>query len=278
MTYFKLLGAFEVTSGTDGALSASRNVTPRAPKVRSVLALLLLQANQVVHVDTIIEELWGPNPPRSAVTIVQTYIYHLRKVFAAEKLDPPGKSLLATRSPGYLLHAEPEQMDAEIFERLVQEGRDLKEKDRPRQAAATLSRALGMWTGPALADVPQGRLLQAHAVHLEELRINALELRIQADMALGKHRELIAELRSLTCAHPFHEWFHGQLISVLSRSGRRGEALQAYQSLRALLSEELGVDPSPGLQRLQRHVLALGAPDRCPPLRTGGNKPLGVAS
>jgi len=271
MTYFKLLGVFEVTSDANGALSAGRSATPRAPKVRGVLALLLLQANRVVHVETIIEELWGPNPPRSAVTIVQTYIYHLRKIFAAENLDPPGKPLLATRSPGYLLHAEPEQVDAEVFERLVQEGRDLKEKDRPRQAAAALSRALGMWTGPALADVPQGRLLQAHAVHLEELRINA-------DMAMGKHRELIAELRSLTCAHPFHEWFHGQLITVLSRSGRRSEALQAYQSLRALLSEELGVDPSPALQQLQQHVLALGAPDRCPPLRAGRSKPLGLAS
>jgi DNA-binding SARP family transcriptional activator len=278
MTNFKLLGVFEVTSGADGTLDASRNVTPTAPKLRGVLALLLLQANRVVHVDTIIEELWGPNPPRSAVTIVQTYIYHLRKVFAAEKLDPPGKPLLATRPPGYLLHAEPEQVDAEVFERLVQEGRDLKEKDRPRQAAATLSRALGMWVGPALDGVPQGRLLQAHVVHLEELRINALEMRIQADITLGKHGELIAELRSLTCAYPFHEWFHGQLISVLSRSGRRSEALQAYQSLRALLSEELGVDPSPGLQRLQQHVLTLGAPDRCPPLKHGRNKPLGLAS
>jgi DNA-binding SARP family transcriptional activator len=276
MTYFKLLGVFEVTSGANGAVNAAHCVTPRAPKLRAVLALLLLQANQIVHMDTIIEELWGPNPPRSAVTIVQTYIYHLRKIFAAEKLDMPGEPLLATRSPGYLLHAEPAQVDAEVFERLVQECRALK--DCPRQAAATLSRALGMWTGTALADVPRGRLLQAHAVHLEELRINALELRIQADMALGKHRELIAELRSLTSAYPFHEWFHGQLIAVLSRSGRRSEALQAYQSLRALLSVELGVDPSPALQRLQQHVLGLGSPDQRPQPKPGGNKPLRLVS
>jgi DNA-binding SARP family transcriptional activator len=206
---------------------------------------------------------------------VQTYIYHLRKISKAEKLDLPGKPLLATRAPGYLLQTEPGHVDAEIFEQLVQEGRALKEKDKPRQAAATLSRALGMWSGTALADVPQGRLLQAHAVHLQELRISALELRIQADMALGKHRELIPELRALTYAHPLHEWFHGQLIAVLSRSGRRSEALQAYQSLRALLSEELGVDPSPALQRLQQHVLA---PDQGPPLRRGASKPLRLAS
>jgi DNA-binding SARP family transcriptional activator len=209
-----------------------------------------------------IEELWGPTPPQSAVTIVQTYIYHLRKIFAAEKLDPPGKPLLATKPPGYLLQAGPEQVDVEVFERLVRQGRDLKDKDHPHQAAAILSQALDMWTGPALADVPQGTLLQAHAVHLEERRINALELRIQLDVTLGKHRELIAELRSLTCAHPLNEWFHGQLIAVLTRSGRRGEALQAYEDLRALLSEELGVDPSPALQRLQLQVLSLGGPER----------------
>jgi DNA-binding SARP family transcriptional activator len=274
MAQFRLLGAFEVTSGRNGAHS----VTPRAPKLRTVLALLLLQANQAVHVDTIIEELWGGNPPQSAITIVQTYIYHLRKLFAAEKIDAAGKPLLVTRLPGYLLHAEPEQVDAGVFERLVGRGRDMKEQDRLQQAAATLSQALGMWTGPALADVPQGRLLQAHAVHLEELRINALELRIQADIALGKHRELIAELRSLTCAHPFHEWFHGQLIAMLSRCGRRGEALQAYQSLRVLLSEELGVDPSPALQRLQQRVLMQGGgPERYLPLRPG-RKPVGIVS
>jgi DNA-binding SARP family transcriptional activator len=252
MTYFRLLGTFEVTSVFN---STGRNCTPQAPKLRSVLALLLLQANRVVQIDTIIEELWGPNPPRSAITIVQTYVYQLRKIFAACKLDPPGRTLLATRPTGYLFQTEPGQVDAEVFERLVRRGRDLKEKNQPRQATATLSEALDMWTGSALADVPQGRLLQAHAVHLEERRINALELRIQADISLGRHRDLIAELKSLTCTHPLNEWFHEQLIAVLNRCGRRGEALQAYQDVRVLLSEELGVDPSPALQRLQRQVL-----------------------
>jgi DNA-binding SARP family transcriptional activator len=247
MTYFRVLGALEVSS--------RRNCTPQAPKLRSVLALLLLQANRVVQMDTIIEELWGPNPPRSAVTIVQTYVYNLRKIFAAEMIDPPGRPLLTTKPPGYLFQTEPGQIDAEVFERLVRRGRDLKEMNQPRQAAVTLSQALDMWTGPALAGVPQGRLLQAHAVHLEERRINALELRIQVDISLGRHRDLIPELRSLTCAHPLNEWFHEQLIAVLNRCGRRGEALQAYQDVRVLLSEELGVDPSPALQRLQRQVL-----------------------
>lgn len=259
MVRYKLLGAFEVVG--------SRNCTPMAPKLRSVLALLLLQANRVVHLDTLIDELWGPDPPKSAVTTVQTYIYHLRKSFVAEQLDPPGRRLIATKQPGYLFHTEPEQVDAEVFERLVRQGRDSMEEGCPRPAAAFLGQALDMWTGPALADVPQGDLLHAHAVHLEERRINALELRIQVDISLGRQHQLIPELSSLVCAHPLNEWFHGQLIAALNHAGRRSEALLAYQTLRSLLSEELGVDPSAALQLLQRQVLAPGKPEQSSPSR-----------
>jgi DNA-binding SARP family transcriptional activator len=250
IVHYKLLGAFEV--------AGSRDCTPAAPKLRSVLALLLLQANRVVHLDTLIDELWGPDPPKSAVTIVQTYIYHLRKIFVAEQLDPVAQRLIATRQPGYLFHTKPEQVDADIFDRLVRHGRDSMEDGHPRPAAASLGQALAMWTGPALANVPQGELLHAHAVHLEERRINALELRIEVDISLGRQRQLIPELSSLVYTHPLNEWFHGQLIAALSNAGRRGEALLAYQTLRKLLSEELGVDPSTALQLLQRQVLAPG--------------------
>jgi DNA-binding SARP family transcriptional activator len=250
IVHYKLLGAFEV--------AGSRDCTPAAPKLRSVLALLLLHANRVVHLDTLIDELWGPDPPKSAVTIVQTYIYHLRKIFVAEQLDPVAQRLIATRQPGYLFHTKPEQVDADIFDRLVRHGRDSMEDGHPRPAAASLGQALAMWTGPALANVPQGELLHAHAVHLEERRINALELRIEVDISLGRQRQLIPELSSLVYTHPLNEWFHGQLIAALSNAGRRGEALLAYQTLRKLLSEELGVDPSTALQLLQRQVLAPG--------------------
>ncbi len=251
---YKLLGAFEVVG--------SRDCTPMAPKLRSVLALLLLQANRVVNQATLIDELWGRDPPQSAATTVQTYIYHLRKTFAAEKLNPPHHRLLATKPPGYLFHTEPEQVDAEVFERLVRQGRDSMEDGHPREAAASLSRALRLWTGPALADVPQGNLLHAHAVYLQEQRINALELRIQVNISLGRQRQLIPELSALVCAHPFNEWFHGQLIAALNGAGRRSEALLAYQNLRGLLSQELGVDPSAALQRLQLQVLSVGKPER----------------
>jgi SARP family transcriptional regulator, regulator of embCAB operon len=257
MPQFKVLGTLEVVDG-------SRTSTPSPPKIRSVLALLLLRANRIVSVESLIEELWGPDPPRSAVTTVQTYIYHLRRRFAAERLDPPGGQLIATKPAGYLIWASPEQVDAVVFERLLARGRDAIEEDRPEEAGMLLREALDLWTGPALADVPQGNLLQAHAIHLEELRLNAIELRIRADLRLGRHHALIAELRSLVRAHPLNEWFHGQLIAALSRCGRRGEALQAYQEVRSVLSNELGVDPSPALQRLQRQVLSVGIPEPTP--------------
>jgi DNA-binding SARP family transcriptional activator len=259
MVHYKLLGALEVVG--------SRNCTPVAPKLRSVLALLLLQANRVVHLDALIDELWGPDPPKSAVTTVQTYIYHLRKIFVAEELNPPGGQLIATKQPGYLFHTELEQVDTEVFERLLRQGRDLMEQGHPRPAAASLGQALDMWTGPALEDVPQGDLLRAHAVHLEERRINTLELRIQVDISLGRQHQLIPELSSLVCTYPLNEWFHGQLITALSQAGRRSDALLAYQTLRSLLSEELGVDPSTALQLLQRQVIAAVKPERSSPNR-----------
>jgi DNA-binding SARP family transcriptional activator len=252
MPEFKVLGALEV-------MSRERIYTPSPPKVRRVLALLVVRANRVVHIDDLIEELWGPRPPKSAVTTVQTYIYHLRKVFEREHLNPPHKELLFTKSPGYVFRIEDDQVDSKIFERLVSQGQVLLDKGHADQASEVLRGALDMWTGPALANVFAGSVLRAHVVYLEERRIGALELRIQADMELGRYRSLIGELRSLVTVHPLHEWFHEQLITVLTQAGRRGEALQAYQQVRRNLSDELGVDPSPQLQRLQHQVLSLGA-------------------
>lgn len=254
MPQFKVLGTLEVTDG-------NRTSTPTPPKIRSVLALLLLRAGRIVSVDSLIEELWGPDPPRSAVTTVQTYIYHLRRMFSAEGLDPLNGQLISTKPAGYLIGVKPEQVDAVTFEGMLSRGRQAIEEERFEDAGVLLREALDLWTGPALVDVPQGNLLQAHAIHLEELRLNAIELRIGADIRMGRHHALIAELRSLVRAHPLNEWFHGQLIATLSRRGRRGEALQAYQELRALLNNELGVDPSPALQRLQRQILSAGAPE-----------------
>jgi DNA-binding SARP family transcriptional activator len=224
-----------------------------APKVRNVLALLLLRANQVVPTDALIEELWPDGPPASAVATTQTYVYRLRKVLASARAGRGEE--LRTLAPGYLLTVAADQVDAGAFERLTERGRLLLAAGRPDEAAAVLRQSLALWSGPALADVATGPLLSSHVTHLEESRIRALELRIEADLRLGLHRGLIGELRSLASAYSLNEWFHGTLIAALNRSGRRGEALKAYQDLRVLLRDELGVEPCAQVQRLLHDTL-----------------------
>ncbi|MCA2219202.1 AfsR/SARP family transcriptional regulator [Jidongwangia harbinensis] len=253
MAQFKILGPLAVTSG-------GRVCTPTAPRVRTVLALLLLQSGRVVPVSTMIGELWGDQPAKSALTTVQTYIYHLRKLFARERLETPERRLLISHPNGYELRLPPDALDLDVFGRLVDEGRRELNAGRPDRAAGPLHRALGLWTGPALTNVTTGPLVQMHLLQLEEQRIRALELRIQSDLELGRHRELTGELRLLVGTHPLNEWFHRQLIVVLDRCGRRADALRAYQQVRRLLNDELGIDPSAELQRLHRQVLAGTAP------------------
>jgi DNA-binding SARP family transcriptional activator len=252
--HFNVLGSLEMQHD-------NHVCTPTAPKVRWVLALLLTRANQVVGVETVINELWGDAPPRSAVTTAQTYIYQLRQTFRRILGDKAAGELLTTRSPGYLLRIGPEACDATRFERMVEEGRVALDGGFYAEASRQLGEALALWRGAALGDVPAGRVLEAHVAHLEEMRLQALELRIQADLSLGRHRELIPELRSLVAAHPLNEWVHGQLINALNLSGRRSEALQAYQNLRRVLLDELGLEPSRQLQRLQRMVLNDDGPE-----------------
>jgi DNA-binding SARP family transcriptional activator len=230
-------------------------LTPSAPKVCQVLGMLLFSANRVVELDALIEELWADRPPHSAVTTAQTYIYHLRKMLARHAAAGAQVPRLESRAPGYLLRIEPGQIDAVVFERLYRQGRSLLDEHRPEEAAQRLAQALALWRGPALANVCAGRLLEGQIAHLHELKIAALETRIAADMQLGRHRELICELRAIVAAHPLNEWFHAQLIFALSATGRRGEALDAYQDLRQLLDTDLGLEPSAELQRLQHQVL-----------------------
>jgi DNA-binding SARP family transcriptional activator len=249
MVRFKLLGSLEISNS--GRTCA---ITP--PKVRQVLALLLVRTGKLVQVDSVIEELWADAPPRRASNTVQTYVYQLRKIIDQEGLAPAGRELLFTQPFGYQLQIAPEQLDICVFEAEVAEGRRMLDAGQPERASQRLRQALDLWTGPPLADVVQGNLLSTHALHLQELRMRALELRIQTDVHLGRDRDLIGELRSLVARYPLHEWFHGQLIGALARAGRRAEALAAYSELRALLNRELGLDPSPELQRIHQEMLA----------------------
>lgn len=250
MVRFGILGPMQVLSG-DGVH------VPRGPKVSKVLALLLVRANQLVDVDSLVDELWDGEPPRCAITTVRTHVYHLRRYYLHRlQADRLGDSdLLVTQPSGYLLRLRPEQLDSAVFLQLLAHGQSLLDEGRYAEAAQKCRQALGMWRGRALAGVTPGRLLTQHVTHLEESRIRALELRVEVDMRLGAHRGLVAELRGLVASHPLNEWFHARLIEVLHRSGRRGDALRAFHDVRTLLDEELGLEPSPELQRLQYEIL-----------------------
>ncbi|MFF4402322.1 BTAD domain-containing putative transcriptional regulator [Streptomyces sp. NPDC001480] len=248
MLTFRTLGVLE--AALDG-----RPVTPTAPKVRQMLALLLARRNTLVSIAAIAGELWDHAPPRSATATVQTYVYQLRKLLQSDDETADGTGPLVTGATGYMLRVPPGAYDAEEFEQLTAQARAALDTGDFRTAAERLTAALAWWAGQPFADVTQGPYLQAYALRLEELHMHALEMRIAAGLGLGLHRELVAELKELASTHPLHEWFQGGLIIALQRCGRSSEALQVYQRLRRLLRDELGLDPSPGLQQIRQHVL-----------------------
>jgi len=231
---FRILGPLEIL---DGELRLPLGGAKR----RAVVALLLLEANQVVPTERLVDGVWGNDPPAAAVGSLQNHVLRLRRVLGDR---------LVTRAPGYLLRVEPYELDLDRFRRLVEEGRS----DEPAQAAALLAEALALWRGPPLADLA-GEPTGLAAAHLDELRLEALELRIDADLELGLHAQLVAELEQLVAEHPFRERLRAQLLLSLYRSGRQAEALEAYADSRATLVDELGAEPGPELQELHRAIL-----------------------
>jgi SARP family transcriptional regulator, regulator of embCAB operon len=248
MTEFKTLGPLEV-------IHNGRPCTPTAPKVGQVLALLLSKANHVVHIATLIDELWGDNPPLSAVTTAQTYIYQLRKLF--QRSGPCGLTdcSLTTRLSGYVLRVSTAQIDSHVFLSAMQRGRALLEDGSAAEARVVLTDALSLWRGPVLVNTVCGRILQSYTVFMEESHVRTREMLISAEMSLGHYREVIAELQSLIVEYPLNEWFYARLIESLHRSDRRSEALQTFENLRRLLRDELGLEPSAEILRLQAGVL-----------------------
>src|ERR1700722_4336279 len=243
-----------------GPLSASlgtRTVTPNAAKQREILALLALNAGRIVTVSTVIEELWGDHPPRSSATTLQTYIFHLRSSLAVDTpRERVASEILRTRHSGYQLECS---TDVEEFRRLPRAGREGGgggEAGDPQTVSELLGRALDLWRGPALVDVRQGRILETEAASLEETRLGVLERRIQADLALHRHGDILGELTMLTAQHPMNENFRGFLMIALYRAGHVARALDAFQQLRTILGDELGIDPSPWIRRLHQAILS----------------------
>ena len=233
---FRLLGPLEVSEqGRPLALGGVRQ--------RSLLALLLLQANELVSTDRLIDQLWGATPPATGAKTVQVYVSRLRKLL--------GEGRLGTHGPGYVLGVEPGELDLARFEQLVAQARGAG----PQTAAAQLREALALWRGPALADLPYESFAQVEIARLEELRLTVLEQRIEADLALGRHAELVGELEALVAGSPLREPLRGQLMLALYRAGRQAEALDAYRAARRELAEELGLEPSEALKRLEQAIL-----------------------
>ncbi len=236
---FRILGPLEVDAG-DGPLGAG------GPKQRAVLAHLVIRANQVVPAATLIDELWGEEPPETAKNTLQTYISHLRKVVGAERLQ--------ARAPGYLLAIRSEELDLTRFDALMEEARVARPTDG-RVAFAALDDALSLWRGPALADVVDDSSLRAEAARLDELRVAAEEDRLALLLELGEPGRAVGELEALLARNPLREGCWGMLMLALYRSGRQADALAAYGRARSILAEELGIDPSPELVRLHDRIL-----------------------
>ena len=253
---FRLLGPLE-------ALENDRLLALGGGQQRALFAVLLLHANEVVSTDRLIDALWGQAPSATAAKSIQVYVSRLRKTL--------GEGRVVTQTPGYRLQVEPSELDLDRFEQLVGEARMAD----PEGAAQKLRRALALWRGPALGDLAYEPFVQTEIARLEELRWAALEQRIDADLATGRHAELVGELKALIAEHPLRERLRSQLMLALYRSARQAEALEAYRAARHELSEELGLEPSEELKRLQQAILTQ---DPALDLAEGAGQPARAAS
>jgi DNA-binding SARP family transcriptional activator len=253
---FRILGPLEVVDHEPLSLGGH--------KQQAVLAVLLLHRGEAVATDRLIEALWAGRPPATAGKTLQVYVSNLRKAL--------GDGLLVTQGRGYMLAAEPDQVDSDRFEKLASRGREALEHGDPQEAQVWLEAALSLWRGPALADFSYESFAQSEIARLEEVRLAALESRIEADLELGRHAALVPELEALAHEHPLRERFYEQLMVALYRSGRQVDALERYQRARRQLIDEFGVEPGPRLQEIQRAVLAHDATLDLPGRSSSGHR------
>ena len=244
---FRILGPIEVRGATERARLGGAKQT-------ALLATLSVRANTLTSMAQLVDAVWADSPPAGVLATVHTYVSRLRRAFDAVADD--GGTRIVTRPTGYLLRAEPDELDLELFRRHVREGRRAADAGDFDEAASHLRAGLSLWRGPALADVASELLRRSEVPRLAEEWLAAQESRVEVDLELGRHLDLIGELRHLTAEHPLRERLWGQLMLALYRAGRQAEALNAYQEVRRLHAAELGIDPGPELRNLHEAILA----------------------
>lgn len=249
---YEVLGPLRVSNGETG-----RSIS--APKMGVLLTVLLVRAGRVVPTHELITEIWGDFPPRQAVATIQVYVSQLRKI-----LNSPGPdaSPIITRQGGYLLRLGTDEWDVGVAERLIQRGRTylaLEDHDSAQAAETALGAALDLWRGPIAGEPEYGPIVARFAKQMEELRLECLELLIDARLGLGRHRQLIGQLYALTEEFPLRETFSRQLMLALYRSERQADALTVYRVARHTFNAELGLEPSRTLASLHRAILAADA-------------------
>jgi DNA-binding SARP family transcriptional activator len=259
---FRILGPIEVRDG------GREPVRLQGTRQCELLAILLLHANERVGAERLIDELWSDGKPQTALNALQVHVSHLRKLL--ESSASRSGRILVTDRGGYRLSVEPDELDAHRFESLVTEGRRALARGDQEHASATLLAASTLWRGPALADFRDEPFAEAEIARLEELRLAALEDRVDADLALGRHAELVAELESLVTTNPLRERLRGQLMLALYRSGRQADALEEFQRARRVLVGEVGIEPSLGLKALQAGILRQDPSLECGSRESGG--------
>ncbi|MGI8664799.1 MAG: AfsR/SARP family transcriptional regulator [Jatrophihabitans sp.] len=245
-----------------GQLSIRRDsviAVPSARKPRKVLSLLLLNDCRTVSAPVLMTELWGDAPPKSGPTTLQTYVLHLRKLFAHAfglTSEEIARELLQTRNGGYAFMVGDGELDLHIYQRARRAGDLALARRDDRTAVGAYQNALDQWQGSALMDVEHGSLMQAEVARLEQSRLTVIERKIEAELRLGRHRDALSELAALVLHHPFHEDLHAHFMLALYRSGNRNHALEVFHRLRASMFNELGLEPAPKLQRLHSAILA----------------------
>jgi SARP family transcriptional regulator, regulator of embCAB operon len=245
-----------------GTLEVSINgvsVVPTASKPRQLLAMLAMNTGQLVTSSTLREELWAVNAPRSATGTLHTYVLNIRNLI--REALPAGqedlvREILVTKNTGYVLQLDPEAVDAVRYNRLAAAGRAASAAGHHARAERLLSEALTLWQGPVLVDVAVGPQLEIEAMQLTERRLADIALRIDAELYLGRHHQVLGELAALCARHPYMENFRAQFMLALYRSGRPGQALETYQEMWTTIREHLGVEPSHRLRQLHRAILA----------------------